>query len=163
MRGLLTLVFFSLIAASCATTQNIKDLQSQITVLKDDVDILKKTSMDTKAATGANYDSVMEEVKALRGTYEEKEYQLEQQQEELAILKDAVNRNVADIETRLLALEQRLDAIEKKLAITSPSETIAPDTSPGKTAEPTASAIGQGSAWTARERKDDRRSLHDRI
>jgi tol-pal system protein YbgF len=109
-----------LLAASCVTTGNIEDLQRQISSLNDEVDILKKTSLDTKATTGANYDTVMEEVKKIRGAYEEKEYDFERAIEEIAILKEVMNRTTANIEARLFDIERRLSAIENKIG-TKPS------------------------------------------
>ena len=123
MRAYITLAILTLAVCSCVTTQNIDDLQRQVNSLKDEVDILKRTSLDTKATTGANYDSMMEEFKKLRGTYEQKEYEFEQKGEEIAILKEVVNRTTADIENRLFTIEQRLAAIEKRLEIKPPSET----------------------------------------
>jgi tol-pal system protein YbgF len=114
------------------TTSNVEDLQRQITSLNDQIDILKKTSLDTKATTGANYDTVMEEVKKTRGAYEEKAYEFERATEEIAILKEVINRTTADIETRLYDIESRLSAVEAKLGVRSPSEpsltTPPPDT-----------------------------------
>ncbi len=111
-----------LLVSSCATTSDIQELQSQILILKDETAVLKRTSLDTKATTGANYDTVMEEVKKLRGSYEEKEYDFEQKSEELAILKEVVNRTTADIESRLYDIERRLSAIESKLGVKSSTE-----------------------------------------
>jgi tol-pal system protein YbgF len=123
-----------LFSSSCVTTSNIQELQSQITALKDEVAVLKRTSLDTKATTGANYDSVMEEVKKLRGSFEEKQYDFDQKSEEIAILKEVVNRTTADIESRLYDIEQRLAAIESKLNIKPSTEPAgaaptSPDTS----------------------------------
>jgi tol-pal system protein YbgF len=133
-RRFLIPAFLALVLSSCVTTQNIEDLQYQVNTLKDEMDVLKKTSLDTKATTGANYDSVMEEFKTLRGTYEQKQYEFDQKSEEIAILKEVVNRTTADIESRLFAIEQRLSAIEKKLGIKPPSETGPPEsTKPGET------------------------------
>ncbi len=123
--GRIILVFSILLISSCVSTDTIVELQRQITSLNNEMDILKKTSLDTKASTGADYDTVMEEVKKLRGSYEQKEYEFERKSEEIAVLKEVINRTTADIETRLYAIERRLTAIEKKLSTTTSSE---PDT-----------------------------------
>ncbi len=115
--GRIVLVFLIFLISSCVTTDSIEQLQRQITSLNDEVDILKKTSLDTKATTGANYDTVMEEVKKIRGSYEEKEFAFERQSEEIAVLKEVINRTTADIETRLYDIERRLSAIEAELKI----------------------------------------------
>ena len=86
------------------------------------MDILKKTSLDTKATTGANYDTVMEEVKKSGASYEEKEYEFERKSEEIAVLKEVINRTTADIEARLYDIERRLSAIETELKIKPSSE-----------------------------------------
>jgi tol-pal system protein YbgF len=133
------------------TTGNIEDLQRQISSLNDEVDILKKTSLDAKATTGANYDTVMEEVKKIRGSYEEKQYEFERAIEEIAVLKEVINRTTADIETRLYDIERRLSAVENKLAIKSssdPSGTSPPSdkigtAGPGDTGEPPTSGDGR--------------------
>jgi len=129
-RKLTMLALCAVLISSCVTTGNIQELQSQITALKDEVSILKKTSLDTKATTGANYDTVMEEVKKLRGSYEEKEYDFDRKAEELAILKEVVNRTTADIESRLYDIERRLSAIESKLGIKASTEPVGVTPSP---------------------------------
>jgi tol-pal system protein YbgF len=142
-RGFLTLAFLALVVSSCVTTQNIEDLQHQVNSLKDDMDVLKKTSLDTRATSGANYDSVMEEFKKLRGTYEQKQYEFDQKAEEIAVLKEVVNRTTADIESRLFAIEQRLSAIENKLGVKPPPPTGAPaGTKPEETVSGTVEGAG---------------------
>lgn len=118
--GRILLLCSLFLVASCVTSGNIEDLQRQISSLNDELDILKKASLDTKATTGANYDTVMEEVKKLRGSYEEKEHEFARAIEEIAILKEVVNRTTADIEARLYDIERRLSAIESKIG-TKPS------------------------------------------
>jgi tol-pal system protein YbgF len=133
------LVFSIFLISSCVTTDSIEQLQRQITSLNDEVDILKKTSLDTKATTGANYDTVMEEVKKIRGSYEETEYAFERESEETAVLKEVINRTTADIETRLYDIERRLSAIEAELKIkpsSDPTGTAPPQTNAGGTIKP---------------------------
>ncbi|MBN2223693.1 MAG: tol-pal system protein YbgF [Deltaproteobacteria bacterium] len=137
--GRIVLVFSIFLISSCVTTDSIEQLQRQITSLNSEVNILKKTSLDTKASTGANYDTVMEEVKKIRGSYEENKYEFERKSEEIAVLKEVINRTAADIETRLYDIEQRLSAIEKKLAVTPSSEptgTTPPPSNTGGTIKP---------------------------
>ncbi len=149
--GRIVLLSCIFLISSCVTTGNIEDLQRQISSLNDEVDILKKTSLDTKATSGANYDTVMEEVKKIRGSYEEKQYEFERAIEEIAVLKEVINRTTADIETRLYSIERRLSAVENKLAIKSssdPSGTSPPSdkigtTVPGDTDEPPTSGAGR--------------------
>ncbi len=148
--GRIVLLFSVFLISSCVTTGNIEDLQRQISSLNDEVDVLKKTSLDAKATTGANYDTVMEEVKKIRGGYEEKQYEFERAIEEIAVLKEVINRTTADIETRLYDIERRLSDVENKLAIKPSSEPSgaapAPDkigaTGPGDTGEPPTSGTG---------------------
>jgi tol-pal system protein YbgF len=145
-----------LFGPSCVTTGNIQELQSQITSLKDEVTVLKKTSLDTKATTGANYDSVMEEVKKLRGSYEEKQYEFDQKSEDIAILKEVVNRTAADIESRLYDIEKRLAVIESKLNIKPSTEPTgagptSPDTSGTTGSEGTIGTSPAGTPLTAEE------------
>jgi tol-pal system protein YbgF len=137
--GRIVLIFSIFLISSCVTTDSIEQLQRQITSLNGEVNILKKTSLDTKASTGANYDTVMEEVKKIRGSYEENKYEFERKSEEIAVLKEVINRTAADIETRLYDIERRLSAIEKKLAVTpspEPTGTTPPPSNTGGTIKP---------------------------
>lgn len=127
--GHLALLFSIFLISSCVTTADIEALQRQITVLNDEVDVLKKTSLDTKATSGANYETVLEEVKKVRGGYEEKAYEFERAAEDIAVLKEVVNRTTADIETRLYDIERRLAVIEAKVG-------IKPGTQPDDPAKP---------------------------
>ena len=149
--GRIVLLFSVFLISSCVTTGNIEDLQRQISSLNDEVDILKKTSLDAKATTGANYDTVMEEVKKIRGSYEEKQYEFGRAIEEIAVLKEVINRTAADIETRLYDIERRLSAVENKLAIkpssnssgTAPASDMIGATEPGDTGEPSTTLAGR--------------------
>lgn len=127
------LISLSLLVSSCVTTDNVNELQRQITQLNDEIDILNKRSLDTKATTGANYETVMEEVKILRGSFEENQHQFDQKSEEITILKEVVNRSISDIENRLFAIEQRLTAIETKLGTMAALEPAGGSPKPGTT------------------------------
>jgi tol-pal system protein YbgF len=119
--GRIAVILSVMLISSCVTTDSVEQLQRQITSLNAEMELLKKTSLDTKASTGASYDTVMEEVKKLRGTYEQKEYEFDRRSQEIDILTEVVNRTTADIESRLYDIERRLSAIEAKLGMTPSS------------------------------------------
>jgi tol-pal system protein YbgF len=108
---------------SCVTTGSVSDIERQLEYLRYDVNELKEASLEDKAESGATYDILLEEVKELRGTYEEKEYEIEGNTEELVVLKEVQNRTIADMESRFYAIEKRLAAIEAKLGIEIPTTT----------------------------------------
>jgi tol-pal system protein YbgF len=119
------------VLTSCVTTPGtISSLEREINSLKYDVAQLKETTQEEKAETGATYYTLLEEVRNLRGTYEEKEYEFNTTTEEVAILKEVLNRTTADMENRLYAIENRLAAIEAAVGITPPPSTGSPAAPP---------------------------------
>ncbi|MCI0480515.1 MAG: tol-pal system protein YbgF [Candidatus Dadabacteria bacterium] len=140
----LLLICSVFLISSCVTTDNIVALQRQITELNYELDILKKSSLDTKATSGANYDTVMEEVKKIRGAYEEKTHDFSRAAEEIAVLREVVNRTTADIEARLYDIERRLTVIETKLGIAPTSQPAGP-TGPSDSVSGTGSVTGDPS------------------
>ena len=130
---LLLLIAISL--TSCVTLSGQSDLEREVSYLRRDVDDLMSEKQDDKATSGANYDILAGEVRELRGAYELLQYESEGMVEELAILSDVVNRTIVDLENRLYAIETRLAAIEAELGI-APSST--PMTTPPTTDTPPA-------------------------
>ncbi len=119
----LLFVFCLFFLCSCVTPGTASDLERQIEYLRYDVNKLKDISQEDKAESGATYYTLLEEVKELRGTYEEKEHEFEGNAEEIVILKEVQNRTISDMETRFYAIEKRLAAIEAKLGIETPTGT----------------------------------------
>jgi len=129
------LVFAAFGLTSCVTLSGQSDLEREVSYLRRDVDDLMSAQHDEKATTGANYDILAGEVRELRGSYELLQFNSESQAEELSILSDVVNRTIVDLENRLYAIETRLAAIEAELGI-APSST--PMTTPPTTDTPPA-------------------------
>lgn len=136
----LSLFFLTPFLFSCVTDGSLSNLELEVKYLRDDVDILKKASMETRAESGATIYTLEEEIRTLRGKYEEKEYQFEMSIEDIRILKEVLNRNLGEMENRLYAMEKRLTEIEKTLGLSTPSDTgttysdpsITGDTTTGK-------------------------------
>ncbi|MBN1880679.1 MAG: tol-pal system protein YbgF [Deltaproteobacteria bacterium] len=131
----LLLVFAAIGLASCVTLSGQSDLEREVSYLRRDVDDLMSARYDEKAASGANYDILSEEVRELRGSYELLQHESDSQADELSILSDVVNRTIVDLENRLYAIETRLAAIEAELGITPSSAPVTtppttPDTAP---------------------------------
>lgn len=134
---LMTIFLSAVILSSCASTTTVNNLEREVNSLKDELSTLKKTSLESNAETGANYYTVQEEVKSLRGTYEESAYKFEQSIKDLKILKEVVNRTIAEMENRLYTIEKRLTAIENKLGITPPPTPERTTPTPGTETEKT--------------------------
>ena len=134
---------------SCITTGTVSDLERQMEYLRYDVNELKELSQEDKAESGATYYTLLEEVKELRGTYEEKEYDFARSTEEIAVLKEVQNRTITDMETRFYSIEKRLAAIEAKLGIETPAETFdkkPPTTDTGESTTVAPTIYGGGDA-----------------
>lgn len=117
---LVTILLSSAVVCSCVSTATVENLERDVTSLRAELNTLKNSSLERNAETGANYYTVQEEIKSLKGTYEESAHKFEQNIKDLKILKEVVNRTIAETENRLYAIEKRLAAIEKKLGITPP-------------------------------------------
>lgn len=136
----LTIIFLSsVIVSSCASTATVNNLEREINSMREELNSLKKTALERSAETGANYYTVQEELKSLRGTYEASAYKFEQSIKDLKVLKEVLNRTIAEMENRFYEIEKRLAAIEKKLDITPPPPTRTsppPDTETDTTKTP---------------------------
>ncbi|MBN1573592.1 MAG: tol-pal system protein YbgF [Deltaproteobacteria bacterium] len=120
----LIIVFLSsAIVSSCASMSTVDNLQREVSSLREEMSTLKDKTLERSAETGANYYTVQEELKSLRGTYEESAHEFEQGIKDLKVLKEVVNRTIAEMENRFYEIEKRLAAIEKKLGITPPLPT----------------------------------------
>ena len=132
-------IFLStLIISSCASTGQVNNIEREVSRLREELKIIKKSSLETNAESGANYYTTQEEIRSLKGTYEEKAHKFEKSMNDLQVLKEVLNRTIAEMENRFYSIEKRLTAIEKKLGITPPplstitpppeTETKTPDT-----------------------------------
>lgn len=141
--------FILFFLSSCVTTGSVSDIERQLEYLRHDVNELKEASQEDKAESGATYYNLLEDVKELRGTFEEKEHEIEGNAEELTILKEVQNRTISDMETRFYAIEMRLAAIEAKLGIETPTTTYdrkTPTTDTGEVTTGAPTVYGEGDA-----------------
>jgi tol-pal system protein YbgF len=128
---MMAILLSTLLLSACASTGQVNNLEREVSSLREELKIIKKSSLETNAESGANYYTTQEEIKSLRGTYEENAHKFEQSMKNLQILKEVLNRTIAEMENRFYSIEKRLTAIENKLGIASappPARVPSPDT-----------------------------------